>query len=118
MSSAEPDPHPLRVFERMGAVAEYQPHVGCLVCEALRPGGDLLRTLGRDDDAVAAYLRAIEVDAALGNEGFVARSQIGIASALFARGDKAQAARIASTALATAERLGFPAVARAARDLI
>src|SRR5262249_20787032 len=79
--------------------------------------GDLLRTMGRPDDAVVAYRRAIEADTAMGAVGFAARAQLGLAHALLAQGETAAATEAAAQVAATAERLGFPKLAEQARDL-
>jgi DNA-binding SARP family transcriptional activator len=82
-----------------------------------RVRGQLLRTLGRPDEAIAAFRRAIEVETALGAPRHANRSRVGLARALLERGDAAEAAAVAAEALEVAERTGTPALAAQAREL-
>jgi len=83
-----------------------------------RARGDLLRTMGRTDEACEAYRHAVDIDTAFGSPGLAARARFGLAAALHSRGDKAEAAELAAQVVATAEDLGFVALARQARDLL
>lgn len=86
-----------------------------------RSRGDVALTLGRYDEAVERYERAIELETALGARVYANRSRLGLARALVAQGgdeDLERAAEVAAAALRVAEELGTPMVADAARELI
>jgi hypothetical protein len=80
--------------------------------------GGLLVLLGRLDEAVDAYERAEALNRRLDARCWLARTHIGLASALVARdrpGDRERAADLAERAGRDARELGMPAVvARAA----
>ena len=86
-----------------------------------RSRGDVARTLGRVDDAIEHYERAIDTEEALGARIYANRSRLGLALALAARdaeGDSERVEFLAPAVVRVAEELGTPMVADTARTLI
>jgi tetratricopeptide (TPR) repeat protein len=85
-----------------------------------RARGDVARTLGRLDDAIECYERAIDVEEAVGARIYANRSRLELALALAARGaegDRERVEFLAPAVVRVAEELGTPMVADAARAL-
>ena len=83
-----------------------------------RSRGDVARTLGRLDDAIECYERAIDIEEAVGARIYANRSRLGLALALAARdadGDRERVEFLAPAIIRVAEELGTPMVADAAR---
>jgi DNA-binding SARP family transcriptional activator len=86
-----------------------------------RARGDVARTLGRLDDAVDHYERAIDIDEALGARTYANRSRLGLAHALHARAgdeDSERVDAIARAVVRVAQELGTPMVAADAEALL
>ena len=85
-----------------------------------RSRGDVARTLGRLDDAIECYERAIDIEEAVGARIYANRSRLGLAHALAARdadGDRERVEFLAPAVVRVAEELGTPMVADSARSL-
>jgi DNA-binding SARP family transcriptional activator len=85
-----------------------------------RARGDVARALGRLDEAIECYERAIDVDEAVGARIYANRSRLALAIALDARdagGDRERVEFLAPAVVRVAEELGTPMVAAAARGL-
>ena len=76
--------------------------------------GILATTLGRRDDAVGLFERAIETDAAAGARPWVAYAQVELAELLQRRGDAGRAAALLREAATTASELGLVSLAERA----
>jgi DNA-binding SARP family transcriptional activator len=79
-----------------------------------RHRGELLRALGRLDEAEAAYRHAIAVDERIGARIWALRARLGLALTLAARGDGAGAATLAAEVESEARSLGAVGLAEAA----
>ena len=83
--------------------------------------GMLAAALGRHDDAEAHYRRSAEIHEQIGAAVFLARTRLGWAELLLARGgdgDREQAQALLGQALATARELGSPALEASADALL
>jgi tetratricopeptide (TPR) repeat protein len=95
---------------------------GLLICSgsASRPLGALATTLSRYEDAQCHFEQALTMDTQIRAPIFIARTQHDYARMLLLRnhpGDHAKALGLLSHAIATAEELGFKALADNARPL-
>jgi tetratricopeptide (TPR) repeat protein len=108
-------------------VGEFTSAIGLLATGHLcfgaveRSRGDIARTLGRLDDAVEHYERAIDIEEALGARVYANRSRLGLARALSARGygdDPERADAVARAVMRVAQELGTPMVAASAEALL
>jgi DNA-binding SARP family transcriptional activator/tetratricopeptide (TPR) repeat protein len=83
--------------------------------------GDVARTLGRLDEAVECYERAIDIEAGVGARIYANRSRLGLALALRARagdGDGERVEALAPAVVRVAQELGTPMVAAAGAALL
>ncbi len=86
-----------------------------------RSRGEVARTLGRLDDAIECYERAIDIEEAVGARIYANRSRLGLAHTLAARdavGDRERVEFLAPAVIRVAEELGTPMVADSARSLL
>ena len=86
-----------------------------------RARGDVARTLGRLDEAVERYERAINIEELVGARIYANRSRLGLAQTLAKRdapGDRERVEAIAPAVERVADELGTPMVADAARALL